>query len=229
MLLPAVPENQDFSLLVRRLEALSRAHFLAYRLEVGRLILESFFDGRAEAYSSRDNQKSARFTQFLTEQHDALRDLGLGEQVLRQCITTRVAAAALPPALLERLLFSHLVELSRLTDDDQRRSLAGLTVEQGWSSRQLRGAVQATVAGRPLDADPDQPGLQPPEPIEESAPLPAGRVVTRFEKAATDLEQLGEHWERLDPSRLSSGQRNRMAASLGRLRARLEALEKRLL
>jgi len=231
MLLPAPAEKVDFPALLQRLETLSRAHLLFYRLEVGRLILEEIFDGQPEAYLSRDNRKATRFSQFLAEQGEALRELGLGEQVLRQCVTTRIAAASLPPSLLERLLFSHLVELSRMPDHEKRRFLATLTIEQGWTSRQLRDAVQATAAGLPLDAAPELPGIQPPAPAEEGSPrpLPAGRVITRFEKAADDFEDLGTHWEQLDPSRLTSGQRNRIAGSLGRLRARLEALEKRLL
>jgi hypothetical protein len=230
MLLPAPTEKIDFPALLQRLETLSRAHLLFYRLEVGRLILEEIFDGEPEAYLSRDNRKATRFTQFLAEQGEALRELGLGEQVLRQCVTTRIAAASLPPALLERLLFSHLVELSRMADHEKRRFLATLTIEQGWTSRQLRGAVQATAAGLPLDIIPEQPGIQPPQPEpEQRRPLPAGRVITRFEKAADDFEDLGTHWEHLDPASLSSGQRNRIAGSVQRLRARLDALEKRLL
>jgi len=59
-----------------------------------------------------------------------------------------------------------------------------VAIASDWSMRQLRAAVTAVRAGLPLDADPDQPGVQVLDVQETVRSLAPGRMVTRVEKLA---------------------------------------------
>ena len=82
----------DYNATMERLAALSRNHLLFFRLEVGRLLLEDFFGGEAEAYQSQDPKKAGgSFYGFVESCGEELREIGLGEPVLRQCIQAHIA------------------------------------------------------------------------------------------------------------------------------------------
>jgi hypothetical protein len=151
-----------------------------------------------------------------------MRDLGLGDSVLRQCIVAYIAVAALPPGTIEKLLFSHVVELARVPDAAERNVLALATVENHWSSRQLRDAILSAAGGRWIDAKPELPGLQPaaPEPPEKA--MPVGRVVTRFEKAAEELDGLGVQ---ISGRKVTGPQKARVREALVRLKAKIVEVE----
>jgi hypothetical protein len=53
-------------------------------------------------------------------------------------------------------------------------------------------------------------------------------VVSRFERSAEDLDALSGQWEKVADKKMSGAQKLRVKEALGRLRARLEELEKRL-
>ena len=124
----ALTPTHDFRPTLERLAQLSRNHLLYFRLEVGRLMLEEFFQGDAEAYRSHSPHKDHRFSDFLAAHREDIRELGLGESVLRQCIVARITVSTLPPGTIEKLVFTHVVELARV-DDDATRRLFGLDQE----------------------------------------------------------------------------------------------------
>ncbi|HND34473.1 MAG TPA: hypothetical protein PLA94_30935, partial [Myxococcota bacterium] len=213
----ALTPTHDFRPTLERLAQLSRNHLLYFRLEVGRLMLEEFFHGDADAYLSHAPDKDHRFSDFLAAHREDIRELGLGESVLRQCIVAQITISTLPPGTVEKLLFTHVVELARVDDDATRRLLAVATMDNKWSSRQLRDAVNAAAAGRWIDAQPELPGLQPAAPEAPEKQLQLGRVVTRFEKAAEDLDNLGVQ---LSGRTVAGQQKERVREALARLKAK---------
>ncbi|HNC94858.1 MAG TPA: hypothetical protein PKW90_01975 [Myxococcota bacterium] len=214
----------DHQATLARLHALSRNHLLFFRLEVGRLLLQDYFGGDPAAYHSQDPDKTQSFVGFLESCGEQLKEIGLGETVLRSCILAQAAVAALPPGTVERLLFSHIVELARVHDGATRSLLAQATIENQWSSRQLRDAAQAARAGLWIDGDP-APGLQPVAPEEGEKAPQLGRVVSRMERSAEDLEGLSGQWRQLAGKKLTSGQKNRVKEALSRLKAQIAELE----
>jgi hypothetical protein len=194
------------------------------RLEVGRLMLELYFGGDPVAYQSHDPKKASSFTGFLDSCKEQLSELGLGEHVLRRCILTHIAVQSLPPGTVERLLFSHIVELARVEDQATRSVLALATVENQWSSRQLHDAIQAAQAGHWIDGDP-APGLQPVAPPEPEKAPQLGRVLSRFERSAEDLESLAGQWKQLAGKKLTAVQKARAKETLTRLKLQLKELE----
>ena len=226
----AVPNGApDYGATLTRLTTLSRNHVLFFRLEVGRLLLEDFFGGDIAAYQNPSaNKPGGTFRGFVEACGDQLREIGLGEQVLRQCILAHVAVRSLPPGTVERLLFSHIVELARVDDGATRSVLAQAAVENQWSSRQLRDAAHAARAGQWIDSDP-APGLQPATPpVEEGKQPQLGRVVSRFERSAEDLDVLTSQWNQVAGKKLSAVQKTRMKEAVSRLKARIVAIERKL-
>jgi hypothetical protein len=71
------------------------------------------------------------------------------------------------------------------------------------------------------------PGLQLPEPKPESPPQP-GRLVTRTEKWAEEVDAWQAEFAQIDPAKLSRAQVARVHAAVAALRAKLDAVEKRL-
>lgn len=219
----------DFSSTLQRMDHLSRHHLLHFRLEVGRILLEDLFGGDANAYLSRDHTKSTRFTEFLRQCGDRMRELGMGEQVLRQCLTAHIAVAALPEDLVRSLVYTHVVELARVEDNATRLLLARATIDNGWSSKQLRDAAGAAASNRWIDAQPDVPSLQPPEvsppySTPQKAPAP-GHVVSRFERAAEHLDDLTGQWAQVAGKPITPGHRQRMEDALAKLKEKIGFLE----
>lgn len=214
-----------FEQTLHKLEKLSRNHLLFFRLEVGRLILDEFYAGDAVAYQLNDRTKPQRFQEFADACAEQLADIGLGEQVLRQCVVAHVVVRTLPVATVAQLGFSQVVELTRVPDPATRSLLAQATVENGWTARQLRGAAEAAKAGLWIDGDLSQPGLQPPDvrdvPPESAKVLPLGRVVSRFERTVADFDELVGHWQAAAGEKLSKVQRERVRKALAELEARL--------
>lgn len=94
----------------------------------------------------------------------------------------------------------------------------------------LREAVTAVRAGRWIDGDPKTDGFQPPAPapkLDDDWAPQAGRVVTRFERAAQDLDALVAEWERVAVEKLTKQQRSRMDEAIAKLDERLQKLKAR--
>ena len=219
-----LPAPIDFGETLTRLERLARDHFTLFRLGVGRLLLDDLFDGDGSAYLERDRTKPHRFDAFLRQHGAELAELGLGETTLRQCIVCRIVADGLPESVLERLRLRHLSVLAQVPDGATRSVLALASVENGWTSAQLRDAALAARAGRWIDGAPEIPGLQPPTPEPDAAqPAQLGRVVTRFERSATDFDDLAAQLS--TATRKPTGlEKARMKAALAAIVARAQGL-----
>ena len=200
-----LPEPIDFDATLARLERLARDHFTLFRLGVGQLVLDDLFDGDGDAYLQRGSGKPHRFDAFLRQHGAELAELGLGETTLRQCIVCRIVADGLPESVLEGLRLRHL------------------SVANGWTSAQLRDAALAARAGRWIDGAPEIPGLQPPTPqIAAAPPAHLGRVVTRYERSATDLDDLAAQWS-TTTRKPTGAEKERMQAALAAIVARAQA------
>ncbi len=215
----------DFRDTLARIERLARDHHLLYRLGVGRLLLVDLFDGDAEAYLSRSRTKAARFAAFVAAHGRALGELGLSEITLRQCIVLRIVADGLPDELVEQLRIRHLVELAKVGDAATRNVLALASVQNGWTTGQLRDAVVAVRTGRWIDGKPEVPGLQPPEPTPEPPKkVHLGRVVTQWERTAADIDGLVVQWS--GATRKPTGlEHQRMMAVVAALEAKVAAMK----
>lgn len=226
-----IPE--EFSETLDQLTHLSRNHLLFFRLEVGKLLLQQFFGGDAAAYQSFDPTKPQGFGQFTATCAEQLADIGLGEQVLRQCIVAHIVVKSLPHATVAKLGFTQVVELTRVPDAATRSLLAQASAENNWTGKQLKGAIEAAKAKKWIDVDPKTPGLQPPEPTpkhppEYSAANPphAGRVVARFERTVEDFKELTAQWDLVVAEKLSDGQKARVKAAVAELMEGLGKVDK---
>jgi len=214
----------DFAPTLAQIERLAREHVLSFRVAIGQTLLDDLFGGDATAYASRDTTKAVRFRAFLDAHGEQLAEHGLGETLLRRCITAHIVARDLPEGLLPKLAMGQVQELYRLDDPATRRQLAQATVDNGWTSEGVRGAVSAVRMGLWPDADLATPGLQPPPvPVAPERTLAPGRVVTRVEKAVESLGELGGKVQASET--LSAAHRSRLKAALAALRAQADAIE----
>lgn len=219
----------DFEPLVLGLEALSRAHLLYFRIQTGRLVATTLYGGDIATMRAALTARDGLLRAFASANAERLDDIGLTENLLRQSLAAWAVVQLLPAPVVDRLGFSHVVELAGVGDDETRRLLAEAAAENRWSRRQLHDAVLSVRAGGWPDAAPDQPGLQPEAPPEEApVVLAPGRVVSRFEKSADALDELADHWASVTPAELAPTQRERVKVAVRRLRLRLEAIEARL-
>jgi hypothetical protein len=228
----SAPPDPDFDTVFAALAVLSRNHLLYFRAEAGKFLAEKFFGNDRRAYHDRSNQKESALARFAREKADGLKDLGLSEQILRQCILAWWVVEDLPKSVVEKLRFTHVVHLSTVEDAATRELLAKATLDNKWSGDALKDAVLAVRAGKWIDGDLEQPGLQPPAPEPpkaEDGKLPqAGRVVSRFERTVTDLEDLAGQWDRVPVEKLTALQRERTTESLAKIKAHVARLEARL-
>ena len=214
----------QFAETLEKLDRLSRNHLLHFRLEVGKLLLEQFFGGEAAAYQSNDPTKPQSFNEFTAACAEHLADIGLGDQVLRHCINAHIVVKALPPPTAAKLAFTQVVELTRVPDVATRNLLAQAAVDNHWTTRELKGAVEAQKAGKWIDGDKKTPGLQPTVPspyppgpkgkqqpqYDASHPPQAGRVVAKFEWVLKEFEAVVGEWALVDPRKVSELQRQRV-------------------
>lgn len=179
---------------LHKLDQLSRNHLLFFRLEVGKLLLAQFFNGDPAAYLSKDSNKPQSFNNFIATCAVHLGDIGLSEAVVRQCIVAHLVVQSLPPLTANKLPFSQVLELTKVEDTATRGLLAHAAVENHWTTRDLRGAVDAARAGIWIDGDLKTPGLQPPQ----SVPHSPGRNRHRCRITAKRIgRKLGGWWRGL--------------------------------
>jgi hypothetical protein len=177
-------------------------HMVAYRLEIGALILAEFFENDPALFHDRSRFKPARFKDFLAACGDRLDDIGMGERTLRACVQAHLVVADLDEEDRRLLTFSHLTALAAVKDRSHRRLLGSAAVQERWSVAQLSAAAARMEAGQWIDQDPQQPGLQP-EPIKPSKPRPprptTSRAITspklqarEVKKAQAELKRTGK-------------------------------------
>jgi hypothetical protein len=234
-----VPPSPDFDALLVDLAKLSRNHLLFFRIEVGRRLSKSFYNNDVELYRSSHRQKDGAFRDFVSAKGVELADIGLSEQLLRQSLRVFFVVKDLPRALVAQLVYSHLVQLTAVDDDQTRSMLARATVENHWTGKALQSAIVAVREGRWPDGDPDQPGLQPealaPAVVDAEAeaapdwkkPQP-GRVVTRFERTAKDLSALMGQWRAVPVEKLTKAQTARVRTAVAELEAQVAELKARI-
>ena len=215
-----------FGDILDELERLSRQHLLSYRVQVGALLLAQFWDDDPAAFSSRDPGKEVRFNTFFIEHGEDLRRYGLSQRQARNSVRASIVMRTLPVEIREQLFVTQLIELTRLADPTQRARVAQTAVQQNWTVIQLRDAVSAVRAGLPIDADEETPGVQVAAPEETiRRPVP-GRLVTRAEKLAEQVDTWSRQWQQADTTRLRPVQRRRLAAAADALEARVVELRK---
>jgi len=112
-------------------------------LKVGDYLLSTYFDGDASLYTDARRSKEMGFEGLLSEQRDALTEMGLKPTMLRNCVRAFVVWRGLHPQLRDGFDFSALVALAPLSDLRNREKLAGEALAQKWSAREIGQAVLA--------------------------------------------------------------------------------------
>lgn len=217
-----------FDALLGELTQLSRNHLLYFRVQVGRSVADALYSGDPAAYHHQASNKDSSLRRFAVHRRDQLTDLGLTEATLRQCVRAWFVARDLPDGTLERLVLSHLNLLSQVDDAASRRLLAQATLDNGWTGQELRDAIRAVQDGQWPDADPAAPGLQPPpapEPAADARPPQPGRVVSRFERSADELDALISSWAQVPAEKRSKKQVARVRAAVDAWKAKIARLE----
>lgn len=217
-------EYQD---VLQGLQALTNQHEKTYRLKVGELILQRFFGGSAAQFSNSDPTKAAKFADFLKVHATDVAELDLPEHTLRRCVRVKICHDSLPPAARDQLKWSALLAISAIGEVNLRARVAMAAVSENWPLGKVREVVAQAGDGRVWDADPETPGLQLPEPKAEPLPQP-GRLVTRTEKWTEEVGQWHQEFDRIDASKLSKAQVERVRTAVATLRGQLDELEKKL-
>ena len=185
----------EFTPVLNDVAALVHDHLLYFRLEVGRVVLDEFFGGDGFAYSDRSYAKQTKFTQFLETYPEQVEAIGLKPWLLRECVQVHIVHKTLPPAVRERLGYSHTLELVRVSDPTKRPQLANAAIAQEMTVRQFRDTVGAASAGMWYDTDDATLGVQPkPQPEPAVPPPQPGRLVTKTETWVADAQALAAGW-----------------------------------
>ncbi len=127
---------------ISSLSALSRGARLQYALQVGALLLDSFWSGNADNYRDKQKPAGTGFGVLLQERAEALEDLQLSPSTLRNYIRSTIVWRQLPVALRERLDLPNLLALTLLADPGQRLLIAQEAAEGNLNSRQLESRVE---------------------------------------------------------------------------------------
>jgi hypothetical protein len=217
----------EFQDAVLKLRELMQTHARTYRLEVGRYLLQRFYGGRSDAYFSRDPGKENAFTAFVQQHSEDLAGLALSENDLRRSIRVHVCFESLPAGVREQLSWSALLEVSKIGEANLRARVAKAAVDQQWTVAHTRAVVDQALANRVWDADPEQDGLQLPEPDAETPPQP-GRLVRRSEKWCDEIDAWQAQFARIDAGKLDKRHVERLRAALARVRGQIQAVEKKL-
>ncbi len=226
--LQPIAATTDYSPILDQLAALSRNLLLAFRLEVGKLMLSEYFGGSAHAYRDHDPAKPSSFNDFARTCQAELEGFGLSATVLRQCILARVAWDGLPPGVRDQLKFSQVVQLARVDEPNMRARLAFDATQQQWNVAQLRDAIARAGDHRYYDTDPTTPGTQPPPAELDEASYQPGRLVTQLVKAGKELQDWEAAWSTVAGKKLRGAQRQRLHDALATLKAQVARLEAQL-
>jgi hypothetical protein len=168
-------EDPTHSRLLGQLVALSRAHLLYFRVNVGLAIRRELADVDASLLA---------FTQANAER---LSEIGLDYRELRRAVVAHDVMAALPTELADRLQVSHLPELARLPGPTERKMIASALVDNAWTVRELRDAVTQVLRGEWPDADPSEDGLQPAPPAPTAKRVVTGHVLNGLERTQEEV------------------------------------------
>ena len=224
----------SFDDVVDALSVLTRRHGLAFRLGVVADLLNAFYDGDFRSYQQRAGGSDSRFEAFFAEMRDPLGRLGISSSMARQSIRAVGVWRTLPEPVRDSLALGQLVTLTRLGDPSARLQVAAAALRHGWTQAQLEDAVDTVRGGGILDAaalaaieadgEAQSAGHKPQQERHLGSSQP-GRLVTEAEKWSARLDDWGDRWAGVDPTRLRPAQRQRLRAATDRLRTRVEALQ----
>ena len=230
--LAAPPQPTDeFAPLFARLKSLVRNHLLQFRVEVGRVILDDFFEGDLSVYGDRSHDKQKKFSAFLAANQAALEELGLKPHLLRECVHVQIVYRTLPPAVRDQLGYSHTLALTKVGDPTMRARLANEAVAKHLTIGVFQDTVDAANAGNWYDTDAAIPGVQPKSAPAKDPPSPkpqAGRMVKQAERWVADTAGFTKDWAGIDAAKVKPTQKARLKAAIAGLRAELAVLEKKL-
>jgi len=219
-----------FQPVLARIAALSRDHLLAYRLDLGQLLLDTFYGGSAWSYRDQSPAKAASFAAFVATCAEPLADFGLSGSSLRNAINCRIAWDGLPGQVRESLAYTQVVEIARVGDPTVRAQLAKATVDGRWHIKQLKAAVGQVKAGTWRDTDAAEPGVQPPPPDPDGAdrlppPTPqVARLVRDALRWAQVFEAWQVQWRTVGAAKAGVEQREQALAGIAAARAKLGEL-----
>lgn len=132
-----------FDATIAHLRHLNRSALLGHALQVGDFLLGTYFGGDLGNYHNRKSKGHVSFDALLQQRREALDDLGLSGQSLRNYILASSIWHELPDAVRGRLDLTHLHRLSVVKDSTVRARLAQDAADQGWPSRRLEAAIEA--------------------------------------------------------------------------------------
>ena len=199
----------SFDALVDHLADLTRSQGLVYRLGVGALLLDAFYDGDLHAYQSRAPNKERRFEEFLRERNEQLDRIGISAKLARACVRGVAVWRLMPEPLRDALALGQLAALTRLRDANARIEVAIAALRHGWTQQQLFDAIDvvrgggrltdATIAAIEGDAAASSSADAAAADATDQAPmtgtLQPGRLITEAEKWIGTLDNWSRRWE----------------------------------
>ncbi|MFZ4579476.1 MAG: hypothetical protein ACOYOB_13880 [Myxococcota bacterium] len=132
-----------FDQTLRQLRQLNHTALLRYALDVGDHLLDVWYQGDIRIYRDRKSSEHAVFEALVGERREALADLGLSANTLRNYLLAACTWRELPPPVREQLDLTHLHRLSSVHDPLVRAKLAHDAATEGWSARELSQAIAA--------------------------------------------------------------------------------------
>ncbi len=172
--------------------------------EVGRYVLDHFFDGDYQSFSDPSRIKEQSFRALLARE-----DLLLGQTTLYNLVRVSNQLEILPPDVTDGLSFTHHRALLPLPDPKRKEELARRALKEGWTSNDLTAEVSKLL----------------PKSHRGRKPSPAFvKTIGRIEKASSRVERIdAEEIRRLGPEKTEA-----LAAQLEASLTRLEALKEAL-
>jgi hypothetical protein len=202
-----------FDATLDHLRHLNRTAFLTYALEVGRYLIATWFDDDLQVYRDRRSPHHGAFETLLRDRREALADLHLAPNTLRNYMLANAVWRELPEGVRTRLDLTHLHLLATIPDSVTRARLAHQAAEHGWPTRELDRAIDAERAPPPGSPPRGRPKLPP--------PFKAWRRVVA---AAQEAQELQKELKHLTPAQRTA-LRGELTAALSQLQRALAALE----
>ncbi|MFZ4580159.1 MAG: hypothetical protein ACOYOB_17370, partial [Myxococcota bacterium] len=157
---PSLPAPYETTL--SHLRQLNRTAYLAYALEVGRYMIDTWFDGDIRIYRDRRSPEHLPFEALLRDCRDDLVDLNLSPSTLRNYMLANAVWRELPESVRTRLDLTHLHSLAGVPDSITRVRLAHDAAELGWPTRELDRAIENALRPPERVVPRGRPKLPPP-------------------------------------------------------------------
>ena len=156
----------DLDQLVERINGIVTRKGLETAIEIGRLVLEEFYEGDIEVYRSRGRKDVG--LRALAEREDLM----LSASRLCRFVEIYGQLVDLPPHVARALPVSHHIQLLRIPDRAEKIRVAETAVAQSWTRERLSGRIRR-IRG---ETGPTSKGGRPPLP-------PLVRLARSIEKA----------------------------------------------